>query len=397
VRRAEFLAAAAAASVTVGRASARLIRWTTGSSIPLTIVNAMQESPERDVFFAVIGVDQNGIWVHLRRDGRLVPCRQRDNGPTGYADYSLRLGRRRAMDVPLPQIPGGARLYVSIGEPLGFPVSDANVPGSPSGWTPEDPNYRILFDWVEFTYNENGWGGNTTMVDMFGIPLEIALHGSAGVARVGVVPGGRERIFASLRGDPAFSSLLVVDGGEIRRAISPFHGIDAGVFDARYLQAYIDTVWSKYRSGGLKMDAPGYGEFEGRVDASGRLVFTQPGRTAIAFDRPATRDVFACAGALAPRNCGQSPSQECSVQGQIAAALGAAFNRTTLLVGDEIPYCRLANFYRNPATNVYSAVMHARSRGGLAYGFPFDDNCNEFSSFIFESNPTAVRVTIPPF
>jgi hypothetical protein len=357
----------------------------------------MHESPGRDVFFAVIGVGQNGNWVHLRRDGILAPCLQRDNGPSGYADYSLRLGRRRAMEVMLPQIPGGARLYVSIGEPLGFPVSDQNVPGSPSGWTPEDPNYRILFDWVEFTYNENGWGGNTTMVDMFGIPLEIALHGSEGVARVGVVPGGRERIFTSLRGHPAFSPLVVVVDGEIRRAISPFHGIDDGVFDARYLQAYIDAAWSNYRGADLKMDAPGYGRFEGRVDARGRLVFTQPGQPAIAFDRPVTRDVFACAGALAPRNCGQSPSQECSVQGQIAAALGAAFNRTTLLLGDEIPYCRSENFYRARATNVYSALMHAQSRGGLAYGFPFDDNCNEFSSFIFESDPTAVRVTIPPF
>jgi Beta-1,3-glucanase len=397
VRRAEFLTAAMAATVAGGRAAARPIRWTTHSSIPLTIVNATQESPSRDVFFAVIGVDQNGVWVHLRQDGMLVPCRQRDNGPSGYADYSLRLGRRRAMEVALPQIPGGARLYVSIGDPLGFPVSGANVPGSPSGWTPQDPNYRILFDWIEFTYNENGWGGNTTMVDMFGLPLEIALRGSTGVARVGVVPGGRERIFANLREHPAFSPLLVIGDGEIRRAISPFHGIDAGVFDARYLQAYIDAVWSKYRSDAVKMDAAGYGKFEGRVDANGRLVFTQPGQPAIAFDRPATRDVFACAGAIAPRNCGQSPSQACSVQGQIAAALGAAFNRTTLLLGTEIPYCRLENFYRNAATNVYSAVMHAQSRGGLAYGFPFDDNCNEFSSFIFKSNPTAVRVTIPPF
>ncbi len=397
MRRAEFLAAVTAASVTGARASARLIRSTTRSSIPLTVVDATQAPPSRDVFFAVIGVGQNGTWVHLRRDGILAPCRQHDNGPSGYADYSLRLGRRRAMEVMLPRIPGGARLYVSIGEPLGFPVSDQNVPGSPSGWTPEDPNYRILFDWVEFTYNENGWGGNTTMVDMFGIPLEIALRGSTGVARVGVVPGGRERIFTSLREHPVFSPLVIVFDGEIRRAISPFHGIDNGVFDARYLQPYIDAVWSKYRSDDLKMDAPGYGRFEGRVDESGRLVFMQPGQAAIAFVRPATRDVFACAGALAPRNCGPSPSQECSVQGQIAAALGAAFNRTTLLLGDEIPYCRSENFYRNSATNVYSAAMHAQSRGGLAYGFPFDDNCNEFSSFIFESNPTAVRVTIPPF
>jgi hypothetical protein len=188
----------------------------------------------------------------------------------------------------------------------------------------------------------------------------------------------------------------VTVAGAALRAISPFHGIDNGVFDSDYFDAYIAAVWKRYRSHTLTMTTAGYGTYEG-VGSSGTLVFAQSGQRSISFNLPATRDVFACAGALAPENCGQSGSQQCYVQGQIAAALGAAFNRTTLLVGDDIPYCRLGHFYRNSTTNFYSAVMRAYSRRGLAYGFPFDDNCNEFSSFIIDENPTGVTVTISRF
>jgi hypothetical protein len=198
VNRSSFLAALGAVSATGSRGFAPRARRLPSIGIALTVVDATGRHLSHDVFFAVIGVNASGQWEHLRRDGTFELCRQRDNGPNGYANYSLHLGRSRELKVSLPQVPGGARLYVSIGRPLGFAVNDQNIPGSPNGWTPGDPNYGILFDWLEFTYNENGWGGNTTMVDMFGIPLDITLAGSSGIQRVGVNPGEGRRFWTRL-------------------------------------------------------------------------------------------------------------------------------------------------------------------------------------------------------
>ena len=45
----------------------------------------------------------------------------------------------------------------------------------PAGWVSSDPSFGVLHDWIEFTFNDAGMFCNTTMVDMFSIPLSVSL------------------------------------------------------------------------------------------------------------------------------------------------------------------------------------------------------------------------------
>jgi hypothetical protein len=106
------------------------------------------------------------------------------------------------------------------------------------------------------------------------------------------------------------------------------------------------------------------------------------------FRRPTTRDVLFCDGALAAPNDG--------VTGPVAAMLGAGFNRTTLLDRVEQPILDPSGFYQGALSNHYSRVMHANSVDGKAYGFAFDDVV-DFASFIQDTAPKELRVTLTPF
>jgi hypothetical protein len=292
-------------------------------------------------------------------------------------------------------------MYVSLGAPLKVNVSSSGVPGSPPGWVASDPNYNTLFDWVEFTFDSTGWNGNTTAVDMYGLPLQIALNGSSGTQTVGTLPGGRSTVLNGLESTPGWSGTVITGPAAglgttlALRAIAPFHAIDNGTFDAHYLDAYISSVWTKYTTQTLTMNTSAWGTYTGQV-ANGMLTFTQPGQTPISFAEPSTYDVFANSGTLAADPCGGAPSTACLVQGQMADALSGAWNRTTLGVDSTIPACSSSEFYSTAPTNEYAKEIHANSVRGLAYGFGFDDSC-DYSSFIADRAPTSVTVTIEPF
>ncbi len=116
--------------------------------------------------------------------------------------------------------------------------------------------------------------------------------------------------------------------------------------------------------------------------------FTFDGPARVAFDKPSTRDVLFCDGALAAPNDGTT--------GPVAAVLGAGFNRSTLLSHPEQPTADPARFYLTELTNHYSQAMHAATEDGKAYGFAFDDVA-DFASYIQDTAPTALRLTLTPF
>lgn len=105
------------------------------------------------------------------------------------------------------------------------------------------------------------------------------------------------------------------------------------------------------------------------------------------FSRPSTLDVLFCAGSLAAPNDG--------ITGPVAAVLGAALNRTTLLDSTEQPTTDPGGFYQASTAHVYSRTMHENTVDGKAYGFPFDDVAG-FASYI-EDNATEMAVTLTPF
>ncbi len=270
---------------------------------------------------------------------------------------------------------------MALGEKLRFKaVADGNGNAAlqyPAGWVESDPNYPVLHDCAEFTYNVFC---NTTMVDMFSVPMSIRLTGAKDQTTGRLRAGGRAAAFAAVREAEAFARLVVDD----TRIIAPGHGLDAGLFSKDYLAPYIDEVWSTYTGRDLTVTTNA-GRFIGRVRGD-RFAFDGPAQ--VSFGKPSTRDVLFCDGNLAAPNDGTT--------GPVAAVLGAGFNRSTLLSHPEQPTSDPATFYRTDLTNHYAGAMHAATEDGRAYGFAFDDVA-DFASYIQDTAPAGITLTLTPF
>ncbi|WP_073949919.1 beta-1,3-glucanase family protein [Streptomyces kebangsaanensis] len=350
-------------------------------ALPLTIVNNSGAFGNASVHVYIVG-NQDGRQVRVTPDGTLAPIALSDNGADGFTDYAIPLAGSGETRLSLPRMSG--RIYVALGRKLKFrAVTDGNGDAAlqyPAGWVSSDPNYPVLHDCAEFTYNSAGMFCNTTMVDMFSVPLSIRLTGARDQTTGTVRGGGRAAAFAALRQTEGFSRLVVDD----TRVIAPGHGLDAGLFAKDYFAPYIDEVWSAYTGRDLTVTTDA-GTFTGRV-RGGRLTFDGP--ASAGFGKPSTRDVLFCDGALAAPNDGTT--------GPVAAVLGAGFNRSTLLAAAAHPVTDASSFYRTGITNHYAKAMHAATEDGRAYGFAFDDVA-DFASYIQDTAPTGIRLTLSPF
>jgi hypothetical protein len=353
--------------------------------VPLTVLNDTRRFRDDEVWVHVVGTDlASGRPVWVTRDGEARPIALEDNAGGGPAAYGTRLSELPV--VALPRMSG--RIYVSIGAPIPFRV--VGTPGGvglqhPAGWVASDPSFRLLHDFAELTNGDAGLWCNTTMVDMFSVPLQLRVEGTSTLTTAPVVEGGRDRAFAALAALPAWSGLVVDD----LRVIAPGHGADAGRFAPDHLDAYITACWDHYRAHDLVVTTDA-GTTVGRVEApGGPLAFRRDGAAVTRIARPTTRDVLFCHGALAAPNDG--------VTGPIAAVLGAALNRSTLLDHPHQPTTDPATFH--PAgvpTNDYVRVLHGTTADGRAYGFPFDDVA-ERAPLIHDPAPTALTLTLTPF
>ncbi|GAB3573092.1 glycoside hydrolase family 64 protein [Amycolatopsis endophytica] len=356
------------------------------TTLPLTIVNNSGAYDNTSIWCYLVGTDSSGTQFHVTADGAIVPVSLSDNGSDGFTDYGIPLASSGGTTITVPKMSG--RLYFALGQKLKFKaVTDgAGRPALqyPAGWVSGDPNYGILHDSVEFTLDDLGMHCNTTMVDQFSVPLSIQLTGAASQSTGTLKAGGRAQIFDQVRAQADFANLVVDD----LRVIAPGHGLDAGKFSTTYFDGYTDQVWSKYAGTDLRLNT-GSATFSGRVGPDGNLVVSDgSGRTANPIARPSTRDILFCDGALAAPNDG--------LTGPVAALLGAALNRTTLLDHADQPVSDAGAFYQNPVTNHYARVMHAATTDGRAYGFAFDD-VGGFASYIEDPAPTSCTVTLTPF
>ncbi|GGY99683.1 beta-1,3-glucanase family protein [Streptomyces poonensis] len=350
-------------------------------ALPLTIANNSGSFDNASVHVYVVG-NQDGRQVRLTPEGTLAPISLSDNGADGFTDYAISLAGSGETKLTLPYMSG--RIYVSLGQKLKFKaVTDGNGNAAlqyPAGWVKSDPSYGVLHDCAEFTYNSAGMFCNTTMVDMFSVPLAIRLTGAKDQTTGTLRAGGRAAAFAAVRQAEGFADLVVDD----TRIIAPGHGLDAGLFAKDYFAPYIDEVWSTYTGKDLTVTTNA-GTFTGRVRGD-RFTFGGPAQ--VSFAKPSTRDVLFCDGNLAAPNDGTT--------GPVAAVLGAGFNRSTLLSHPAQPTTDASSFYRTALTNHYSAAIHAATEDGKAYGFAFDDVA-DFASYIQDTAPTGIRLTLTAF
>ena len=353
--------------------------------VPLTVLNDTRRFRDDEVWVHVVGTDPaSGRQVWVTRDGEARPIALEDNAGAGPAAYGTRLSELPV--VPLPHLSG--RVYVSIGGPLPFRVvgtPDGVGLQHPAGWVGSDPSYRLLHDFAELTSTDAGLWANTTMVDMFSVPLQLTVEGTSSRTTGAVVAGGRAQAFAALAALPASSGLVIDD----LRVIAPGHGLDAGRFAPDHLDAYVAACWARYETADLVVTT-GAGAAVGRAEGQGGpLAFRRDGAVVARIARPSTRDVLFCDGALAAPNDG--------VTGPIAAVLGAALNRSTLLAHPDQPTTDPATFHPDgAATNDYVRILHDITTDGRAYAFAFDDVA-ERAPLIHDPRPTGLTLTLTPF
>lgn len=352
------------------------------AGMPLHLVNNSGAYANSSVWIYIVGNDGTQQ-VHVTPEGALRPVALADNGPDGYTDYAIPLAASGTTTLQLPRMSG--RIYTALGGKLRFKaVEDGNGKAAlayPAGWVPSDPNFDVLHDCAEFTYNSGGMYCNTTMVDMFSVPLAIKLTGAEEQTTGTLKDGARAKVFSDVKAAEGFDRLVIGD----KRVIAPGHGLDSGLFAEDYFAPALDEAWSVYAGRDLTVTTDA-GTFTGRV-AGGKLSFTGPTGT-VSFDKPSTRDVLFCDGTLAAPNDG--------TRGPLAAVLGAALNRSTLTSQPRQPGTDPAAFYQQRLTHHYAKAMHAATRDGKAYGFAFDDVAG-FASYIEDGAPKEVTLTLTPF
>ena len=338
-------------------------------------------------------VDQNGTTHAINHDDANAPGHLVKDG-VNYANMSYTLGQ--AGNLRLPPDLQGARIYVSTAEPLYIGISQDN-----SGWTVPDPvsvtnpNYDTVYDWFEFTYQYGGvpFGGNTTQVDQFGLPLSFTVvQNSSGFSATRGTAATRNQVFSTyVNSVPTeFQQLVITDGqGNPLRIASPRSVQPGGL--AHYLDEPVNDFWTKYTTETFAFTSPGSYTVTGQVNANNQFAYTvtalNPAGVSGSYviDKPTTEQVFA----------GDGPFVGTHEQGAFLAQLDAAFNRGVAASPDQ--WGTVAAYYPSGTKyNSYAKVFHELGLDGKNYGFPYDDVNSQSSVLILNNSmpPDAVTITI---
>jgi hypothetical protein len=336
-------------------------------------------------------VDQNGATHAINHDDANAPGHLVKDG-VNYANMSYTVDQ--AGNLRLPPDLQGARIYVSVGQPLYIGINPDNT-----GWTVPDPvgvtnpNYGTVYDWFEFTFQNGGvpFGGNTTQVDQFGLPLSFTLAQGNFSATRGIAVT-RNQVFTTYQNSvPAeFQQLVVKDSqGNPLRIASP-RSEQPGAL-AHYLDEPVDDFWTKYASQTFTFTSPGTYTVKGRVNANNQFVYTvtalNPAGVSGTYvmNKPTTAQIFA----------GDGPFVGTHEQGAFLAQLDAAFNRGVAASPDQ--WGNVAAYYpADTKYNSYAQVFHELGLDGKNYGFPYDDVNSQSSVLILNNSqpPDAVTITI---
>lgn len=341
----------------------------------------------RDDQIYVWGLSQNeqGIWCYMLPDGSLAPMRKADeNAPNhltkngrNYANYAFTIAQARAANFRSWTHVRGGRLYISVGSPVYIPVDD-NAWGGPDLLNPNDPNIDVFYDWYEYTYVHNtdvAFGGNTGMVDQFGVPLtHRVVNAALGIDSTKGTTGTHDQILSQYNAfvPPAFRGLA-----SAFRVKAPYKdSFRPGFANANYLQPYIDQVWNQYAVGDFNFQRPG-DSFVGRV-INGRLQFTWNGAGPFFIDKPTTFDAFGCTG-----NFAKGSGPELALEAEFCGA----FNRG--VAHNTANWHNPGAYYQNGAMqNEYAHFWHTNGINGKAYAFAYDDTNDQSSVIIIPNLPS---------
>ena len=351
------------------------------------------------------------------------------NYPLAWADYSIPVSLTSKTVIDLANInatalPGlgtgtaafSGRIYLSVGAPrLPF------TPLSGSQYTAPVPNafpgMLTLFDWIEFSYDASGnFNGNTTQVDQFGFPLLLdgapggVLQGQFKLSRPAVLNAVAALGTAFDQSVPITAPSAYPAGIAALRVLSPKTITSQNGYSGPLLSYFNNTItswYSNWQTTPLVTTDQSTGSYTGIV-TGGALTFYQGAYATLAELQAAnlpvaftvgsgsspgipSYDVWQCANSLA-----MGSAAALNVQKMIAAA----FNRGVMNYALDDVTCQNAAGTFYPAGGIYNswaALFHQQvSSNGLAYGFPYDDVCNQNPS-ISLSATQSVTVTLGKF
>ena len=357
--------------------------------IRLILNNKTNKWNSNQIFFAIIARNDQNEFVYVKKDGTLdlldisdntAPNHLSKNGES-YSNYFMKLDE--VSEIFLPKLSSG-RLFIGIESPLYIKVlEDINGDVGFAGPNPNnanDPNIDIYFDFIEFTFNDLGFFGNTTQVDQFGFPIVMTLLNKDGDQQTVGITESRHSIFSNFISETPLIYHQLSQGYRIQ---APYKG-GFEHHSTDYFDSYIDAIWATYKTEDLVIHIHDVGTITGRVGDDNQFVFTKTatGETARIIRKPTTQEVFECSGVLA-----SGGSFDKVIQAQFSAALNRHIVEDPDHWGDD------SYFYLNSPANFYSAFWHRHSIDNKAYGFAYDD-VNDFSTLIQDPNPSQLEIDI---
>ena len=405
VSRRSFLSAAGALGI--GAATSPL--WSAGlastasaaeASLPISLGN---NSGSGTVYAYISGSDSSGWPGFVAGDGSFQRLPSPSSVLTPIADYSIPLGASGSSPTTftLQEYVIGGRVWFSVDQKIQFfvnpPGGGGGVPGLVQpGFNSSDPNWQTNWTFCEFTFNSANLYANISYVDLVALPVSMATTGASGAQSVSPLPAGALSSIASglqaqHAADGAPWDQLVATGssGEVLRIMSPTHSpTDFG----GYWDSYLNSVWSYYQSHTLTVNGQGsIGSYSGTVSGDA-FVFSGLNDDGVAFTKPSAADIFGCASGPLYNSGGDA-------RGAVAARLGAALNRSSLLVsgGDNQPDgVSPSGYYTDATTNHYARLVHKYATVG--YAFPYDDvgptGSAPVDGHLQDSAPTSWTITL---
>jgi hypothetical protein len=405
-------------------------------SFTISLTNQIAGYSADQVYWAIIAMNQNGVFCWMDAQGNLIPMTMADNKyPVGtatncnkgteFANYFKTLAELPQFTIPSDGYINSGQIWISLGTWLPFCVNTVNGNGQATGFAPPSvtnpglQGYNTFFQMAELAYNIDGTmhlNTDTTAVDDMGFPITMALTDANGTQTVGFTADSAALFNAfSTCQDTNFQSLVIsgtTDSGATipnLRILSPEHaakdsngnppapgiGLPSSVVDyfSDFYTAYIDQCWNYYTNTSVTIYISGQA-YTGQVQ-NGTFNFyagTQIGGTAVLnLNKPQNWEVLQCAGEFKVGN---------DVQMNIEKFVVAAMYRTVFMempAGTSDSWCDAAmekKYYTNQPINYYGRILHDNSINGLCYAFAFDDVCDRSSSVV-STTTTSLALTLP--
>lgn len=366
-------------------------------SFPVSFVNSNGTYADDEIYVMVIGQATPGQWSWVDRNGAAHPIDHTaanaadhlvKNG-VSYPNMSFTLAEAGSLRIP-PELLG-ARIYVSLGEPVYIAVSPDNTGwAGPDPANPTDPNYRTVYDWYELSFKNGSvpFGGNTTQVDQFGFPYTFTLtQESTGYTATRGITVSRDELFRRFEDTmpAAFRSLIIDDvNGDPVRILAP-RSHQPGEL-ATWFDGPVDDFWTTYAGEQFVYHGPGF-TVTGGVDAEDRFAYTVTSAggdaTSHTMTKPSTADVFRADG----------PFIGTGLQGAFLAHLDAAFHRGVATSPQNWDTAS-AYYPAGGRWNNWAQFFHANSVEGYAYGFPYDDVNSQSSVLILNNSQPLTGLTL---